>query len=203
MQRDALLAAGVGRESIYEDQASAKGDDRAGLEACMGALRAGDTLVVWKLDRIGVDLSHLIGTIHNLVKNGVSLKILSGPGSTVETATSAQELISSIFAALAEFDRASTKERTVVGLRSARARGRAGGRPHKMTPEKVRRAAASMSKAETCVADLCRELGITRQTLYRYVSPDGELRAEGRKLASKKSSRPTDRLALAEDRADR
>lgn len=87
-----------------------------------------------------------------------------------------------VIAALAEFERELISERTVAGLASARARGRTGGRPYKMTPAKLRLAAASMGQPDTKVTDLCAELGITRQTLYRHVSPKGELRPDGRRL---------------------
>jgi DNA invertase Pin-like site-specific DNA recombinase len=89
-----------------------------------------------------------------------------------------------IFAALAEYERELISERTIAGLASARARGRKGGRPHKMTPAKVRLAMASMGKPETAVSDLCKELGVTRQTIYRHVSPVGELRPDGARVLS-------------------
>ncbi len=92
-----------------------------------------------------------------------------------------------IFAALAEFERALIVERTKAGLAAARARGRNGGAPFKMTPAKLRLAQAAMGKPETKVADLCAELGITRQTLYRYVTPDGQIRRDGEKLLSRQT----------------
>ena len=152
---------------LYEDQASGKREDRPGLAACLKALRSGDTLVVWKLDRLGRDLRHLINTVH---------------GAAIDTTTAAGKLVFGIFAALAEFERALIVERTVAGLASARARGRKGGRPFKMTAAKLRLAMAAMGQPETKVGDLCRELGITRQTLYRHVSPQGALRPDGMKL---------------------
>ena len=101
---------------------------------------------------------------------------------TIDTTTAAGKLVFGIFAALAEFERELIVERTKAGLLAARARGRQGGRPYKMTPAKLRLARAAMADQETKVADLCRELGVTRQTLYRHVGPAGELRADGRKL---------------------
>jgi DNA invertase Pin-like site-specific DNA recombinase len=182
LQRDALLAAGVDPESIYEDMASGRRDDRPGLAACLKALRSGDTLVVWKLDRLGRDLRHLVNTVHEVNERGVGFKVLTGHGAAVDTTTPSGKLIFGIFAALAEFERELISERTKAGLASARARGRAGGRPYKMTQAKLRLAMASMGKKETNVAQLCAELGITRQTLYRHVGPDGTLREDGRKL---------------------
>lgn len=185
LQRDALLAAGVQPEHLYEDLASGRRDDRPGLTACLKALREGDTLVVWKLDRLGRDLRHLINTVHDLTARGVGLKVLTGHGAAVDTTTAAGKLVFGIFAALAEFERELIGERTRAGLASARARGRHGGRPFKMNPAKLRLAMAAMGKPETEVGSLCKELGITRQTLYRHVGPKGELRPDGQKLLSR------------------
>jgi len=182
LQRDALELAGVDLKHVYEDQASGKREDRPGLAACLKALREGDTLTVWKLDRLGRDLRHLINTVHDLTVRGVGLKVLTGHGAAIDTSSAAGKLVFGIFAALAEFERELISERTVAGLASARARGRSGGRPFKMTPAKLRLAMASMGKPETKVVSLCEELGVTRQTLYRHVSPKGELRPDGEKL---------------------
>jgi len=182
LQRDALLAADVEPDRLYEDLASGRRDDRPGLTACLKALREGDTLVVWKLDRLGRNLHHLVNTVHDLTARGVGLKVLTGQGAAIDTTTAAGKLVFGIFAALAEFERELISERTVAGLASARARGRTGGRPYKMTPAKLRLASASMGQPDTKVADLCAELGITRQTLYRHPSPSGELRPDGSRL---------------------
>ncbi|EPU8562964.1 recombinase family protein [Yersinia enterocolitica] len=185
LQRDALIAAGTNTAHIYEDMASGRRDDRPGLTACLKALREGDTLMVWKLDRLGRDLRHLINTVHDLTVRRVGLKVLAGHGAAIDTTTAAGKLVFGIFAALAEFERELISERTVAGLASARARGRSGGRPFKMTTAKLRLAMAAMGKPETKINELCKELGITRQTLYRHISPDGQLRTDGIKLLSK------------------
>ena len=184
LQRDALLAADVDPGHLYEDKASGKSEDRPHLDACLKALRSGDTLLVWKLDRLGRNLRHLVNIVHDLTARGVGLKVLTGQGAAIDTTSAQGKLVFGIFAALAEFERELISERTKAGLESARARGRKGGRPFKMTPAKVRLAMASMGQPETSVAALCQELGITRQTLYRHVSPTGELREDGRKLLS-------------------
>ena len=188
LQRDALLAAGVEAAGLYEDLASGKRDDRQGLAACVKALRAGDTLVVWKLDRLGRDLRHLVNLVHDLARRGVGLKVLTGQGAAIDTASAAGKLVFGIFAALAEFERDLIVERTQAGLAAARARGRNGGRPYKMTPAKLRLAMAAMGKPETKVGELCRELEITRQTLYRHVDPGGALRPDGEKLLGRKAA---------------
>lgn len=182
LQRDALMAVGVDPAHLYEDMVSGKREDRPGLANCLKALRPDDTLVVWKLDRLGRDLRHLINTVHDLTGRGIGLKVLTGHGATIDTTTAAGKLVFGIFAALAEFERELIAERTIAGLASARARGRKGGRPFKMTTAKLRLAMAAMGQPGTKVGDLCEELGITRQTLYRHVSPKGELRPDGMKL---------------------
>ena len=189
LQRDALLAVGVKPSQLYEDQASGKKDDRPGLEACLKSLRDGDTLIVWKLDRLGRNLRHLVNTIHDLMEHKIGFRVLSGQGTTIDTSTAGGRLIFGIFAALAEFERELIRERTIAGLSSARARGRNGGRPYTMTPAKLRLAQAAMAKRDSTVGDLCKELGVTRQTLYRFVDPKGELRADGTKLLKRKGQR--------------
>ncbi|MCU1631434.1 MAG: resolvase [Micrococcaceae bacterium] len=184
--RDALLEAGVDEARLYEDLASGKKDDRPGLTACLKALRNGDTLIMWKLDRLGRNLHHLVNTVHDLTARGVRLKVLTGQGAAIDTTTAAGKLVFGIFAALAEFERELISERTVAGLASARARGRVGGRPFTMTPGKVRFAMASMGKPDTNIGKLCKELGISRQTLYRHVSPTGEIRPDGERVLKKK-----------------
>ena len=169
-------------DQIYEDSASGRRDDRPGLEACLKALRPDDTLVVWKLDRLGRNLRHLVNTVSDLTARGVGFKVLTGQGASIDTTTANGRLVFAIFAGLAEFERDLIVERTKAGLASARARGRNGGRPYKMTPAKLRLAQAAMAQPETKVSDLCDELGVSRQTLYRFVDPTGRLRADGTKL---------------------
>ena len=192
LQRDALLAAGVEAGHLYEDAASGKQDDRPGLTACLKALRQGDTLAVWKLDRLGRDLRHLVNTVHDLTARGIGFKVLSGHGASIDTTSPGGKLVFGIFAALAEFERELIVERTKAGMAAARARGRNGGRPYKMTAAKLRLAMAAMGQPETKVGELCVELGITRQTLYRHVDPAGKLRPDGQKLlgGSKTAAKP-------------
>ena len=190
LQRDALVAAGVAAEQLYTDRASSKRDDRPGLEACLKALRAGDTLVIWKLDRLGRNLKHLVDVVQGLNDRGVGLKVLAGQGASIDTTTANGRLMFNFFAALAEFERELIIERTVAGLAAARARGRSGGRPFKMTAAKLRLAQAAMGKPKTSIAELCAELGVTRQTLYRHVTPTGELRPDGEKVLARQSKRP-------------
>lgn len=182
LQRDALHSAGVEAEHIYEDAASGKRDDRPGLATCLKALRGGDTLVVWKLDRLGRDLRHLVNTVHDLASRGVGLKVLTGHGASLDTTTPSGKLVFGIFAALAEFERELIVERTKAGLAAARARGRCGGRPYIMTAAKLRLAQIALANRDTQVSELCRELGVSRQTLYRHVDPNGGLRPDGQKL---------------------
>ena len=179
LQRDALVAAGITADQIYEDSASGRRDDRPGLGACLKALR---------------DLRHLVNTVGELTTREIGLRVLTGEGASIDTTTANGRLIFGIFAALAEFERELIVERTKAGLAAARARGRKGGRPFKMTPAKLRLAQAAMGKPETVVADLCVEIGITRQTLYRFVDPKGALRAEGeRLLGQRKTGKPDER----------
>jgi DNA invertase Pin-like site-specific DNA recombinase len=182
LQRDALMAAGVEPAHLYQDAASGKRDDRPGLTACLKALRPGDVLLVWKLDRLGRDLRHLVNTVQDLAERGIGFKVLAGQGANIDTTTAGGKLVFGIFAALAEFERELIRERTKAGLASARARGRQGGRRFALTKAQVRLAQAAMGQRETRVSELCTELGISRTALYRYVSPDGALRENGKRL---------------------
>jgi DNA invertase Pin-like site-specific DNA recombinase len=182
LQLDALLAAGVNKENIYQDEISGTSDKRPGLDACLKALRAGDVLMVWKLDRLGRSLKHLVNTIHDLADRKIGFKVLTGQGAEIDTTTASGKLVFGIFAALAEFERELISERTKAGLAAARARGREGGRSFKLTKSQVRLAQASMKSRDCSVSELCEELGISRQALYKYVGPDGELREHGKRV---------------------
>jgi DNA invertase Pin-like site-specific DNA recombinase len=133
---------------------------------------------------LGRSLHHLVNTIHDLTNRGIGFKVLTGHGASIDTTTPSGKLVFGIFAALAEFERELISERTKAGLASARARGRKGGAPFKMTTAKLRIAMSAMGKPETMVNELCKELGITRQTLYRHLAPDGSLRKDGKKILS-------------------
>lgn len=183
LQRDALLAAGVEAGNIYEDLASGKRDDRPGLASCLKALRKGDVLVIWKLDRLGRTLQHLVTTVHDLGEKDIGFKVLTG--APIDTTSKEGKLMFSIFAGLAEFERDLIVERTRAGLAAARARGRVGGRKPSMTRAKLRRAQAAMADRDVNVTELADELGISKQTLYRHVGPKGELRADGERLLAK------------------
>lgn len=156
LQRDALLAAGVMPQRIYEDLASGRQDDRPGLVACLKALQPGNTLVIWKLDRLGRDLKHLVNTVTLLSQRNVGLKVLAGAGAQIDTMTANGRLIFGIFAALAEFEAELIRERTRAGLAAARARGRRGGRPRKMTRQTLQMAMAAMATPQANAAAVAR-----------------------------------------------
>lgn len=181
LQIDALTAAGVAQEHLYQDEASGKRDDRPGLEACLKALREGDALYIWKLDRLGRDLKHLVNTVRGLSDRDIGLCVLTGQGANIDTTTASGKLIFGIFAALAEFEGDLIRERTMAGLAAARARGRHGGRKFELTKHQIRLAQSAMASRDTHVAQLCRELDISRATLYRYIGPDGALRGHALK----------------------
>ena len=182
LQQDALRAEGVEAINLYHDLASGVRDDRPGLDSCLRALRKGDVLVVWKLDRLGRNLAHLVNTVQDLSTRGVGLRVLAGQGAQIDTTTAAGRLVFGIFAALAEFERELIRERTLAGLKAARARGRKGGRKFALSKAQVRLAQAAMAHRDTSVSELCRELGIRPVTLYRYVGPQGQLREQGEKV---------------------
>ena len=185
LQIDALKNAGVKEENIYFDKISGTKEQRVGLDNCLKALREDDVLVVYKLDRLGRSLKHLILTIEDLTKRNIGFKVLSGQGVNLDTTTPSGKMIFSIFAALAEFERELIVERTKAGLESARARGRVGGRKFTLSKSQIRLAEASMKNKDTTVAELCKELNISRATLYKYVSPSGELREYSNKVLNK------------------
>ena len=195
LQRDALRAAGVDAVNVYYDLASGVRDDRPGLDSCLRALRKDDVLVVWKLDRLVRNLAHVVNIVQDLSARRVGLRVLAGDGAQIDTTTAAGRLVFGIFAALAEFERELIRERTVAGLKAARARGRKGGRQFALSKAQVRLAQAAMAHRDTSVSELCRELGIRPVTLYRYVGPQGQLREQGQKVlqGARPPPRPGDR----------
>ncbi len=180
LQKDALLKAGVDPKYIYQDLASGRKDDRPGLNACLKALQPGDTLVVWKLDRLGRDMKHLVNLIDEMSHKKVGFKVISGV--EIDTTTANGRLVFGIFAALAEFDRELIRERTQAGLAAARARGRNGGRPRKMDAHTIKMAMAAMSDRNSVAHEVAKRLSITTTTLYTYVNGDGSLKEAGSKL---------------------
>lgn len=182
LQKDALVDAGVDPERIYKDLASGRKDDRPGLRSCLKALQPGNTLVVWKLDRLGRDLKHLITTVDDLNKRDIGFKVLAGAGAQIDTTTANGRLIFGIFAALSEFEAELIRERTKAGLAAARARGRLGGRPRKMTVETLKMAMAAMADPRSNASEVASRLGITTTTLYTYVNGDGSVKEPGQRL---------------------
>lgn len=182
LQMDAMEKEGIAPGHIYQDYAPGKNSKREGLDSCLKALRTGDTLVVWKLDRLGRDLKHLVNTVQGLIEKGICFKVLTGKGANIDTSTPSGKFVFGIFAALSEFERDLIRERTIEGLKAARARGKNGGRKFQLSKAQVRLALAAMKDPDTKVSELCQELKISRHTLYRYVSPKGELRPSGEKV---------------------
>jgi DNA invertase Pin-like site-specific DNA recombinase len=182
LQHDALLAAGVTPERLYTDRASGRQDDRPGLATCLQALQPGDTLVVWKLDRLGRNLTHLISVVDDLQQRQVGFKVLAGAGVQIDTTTANGRLVFGIFAALAEFEAELIRERTRAGLAAARARGRRGGRPRKITKAVLRMAMAALSDQTTSARTVARRMGVPATTLYMYVNRDGSLKQAGQAL---------------------
>jgi DNA invertase Pin-like site-specific DNA recombinase len=166
LQTDALKRAGC--ENIFTDMMSGATSERPGLQEAMKHLRAGDTLVVWRLDRLGRTLKHLIATITDLSEKGIGFKSLQ---ENMDTTTPGGKLIFHIFGALAEFEREVIKERTNAGLQAARARGHFGGRPsmQSLDPKKVALAKKLYADRNMPVKEICEMLHIGRSTLYRYI----------------------------------
>lgn len=182
LQKDALIAAGVQEDRIYQDLVSGKKETRPGLQDCLKALQPGNTLVVWKLDRLGRDLKHLVTIIDELRKRDVGFRVLSGQGAQIDTTTPNGRLVFGLFATLAEFERELIAERTRAGLIAARARGRLGGRPRKMNAAILKMASAAMSDPKAVATEVAKHLNITTATLYGYVNSDGSLKAAGVKI---------------------
>jgi DNA invertase Pin-like site-specific DNA recombinase len=186
LQKDALKEYGVDEERIYSDLASGRKDDRPGLRNCLKALQPGNTLVVWKLDRLGRDIKHLIQIVDDFNKKGIGLKILSGAGAQIDTTTASGKMMFGLFAVLAEFERDLIIERTRAGLAAARARGRKGGRPRKMDKATIKMAMAAMSDRNSVAADVAKRLGITTTALYMYVNGDGSPKETATKVLEEK-----------------
>jgi DNA invertase Pin-like site-specific DNA recombinase len=167
LQRDALKKAGC--EQIYTDRVSGTKAERKGLTEALSHLRAGDTLVVWRLDRLGRSLKHLIDTITQLQERGVGFKSLT---ESIDTTTTGGRLVFNIFASLAEFEREIIRERTNAGLSFARARGRSGGRPKALTEKQVQMLNNLAADPDNSIDDICKTLSISRTTFYRYVKGD-------------------------------
>jgi DNA invertase Pin-like site-specific DNA recombinase len=162
MQTDALKRAGC--STIYQEHASGKDKNRPELAQALKALRPGDTLAVWRLDRLGRSLPHLVETVAELEARGVGFESLT---EKIDTSSATGRLTFHIFASLAQFERELIRERTHEGLRAARARGRMGGRKPALTPAKLKQAKAMMRDRATPVNDIAATLGIARSTLYK------------------------------------
>ncbi|WP_374451858.1 recombinase family protein [Phenylobacterium sp.] len=170
LQLDALKRAGC--ERIFTDQASGARNDRPGLEGATSHLRAGDTLVVWKLDRLGRTVRQLVELASQLEGRGVHFASLTDG---IDTGTAAGRFFFHVMAALAEMERDLIRERTKAGLEAARARGRQGGRPRKLTARQVSHAAKLLADPETTGSDVAQTLGVARSTLYRALRAKSSL----------------------------
>lgn len=164
LQRDALQLAGC--EKIFEDQISGAKAERPGLHAVLQFVRTGDTLVIWRLDRLSRTLKDLIEMVKLLESNGIGLKSLQ---ESIDTTSSSGMLIFHLFGALAEFERNLTRERTQAGLQAARARGRKGGRPKVLNKDKQALAVQLYDERKHTVAQICELMGVSKPTLYKYI----------------------------------
>lgn len=162
LQKDALLKAGIDPRHIFEDRTSGAKDKRPSLEKALEFLRQGDCLVVWKLDRLGRSLSHLLGIINGLREKGIAFKSLT---EQMDTTTAHGEFLFNVFGSLAQYERALIKERVMAGLEAARRRGRIGGRPRVIDEEKME-AILDALKEGTSKAAICRNFSVKRTTLY-------------------------------------
>jgi DNA invertase Pin-like site-specific DNA recombinase len=171
LQIDALKKAGC--EKIFTDEMSGAKTERPSLREALSFVRQSDTLVVWHLDRLGRSLKDLIARVEELKQHQVEFRSLM---ENIDTSNSGGKFMFHIFSALAEFERDLIRKRTMTGLTAARARGRLGGRPKIMPIEKITMAASLMKDPSVSVKDICRNLGISRTTLYRYVGPQGKIR---------------------------
>ena len=163
LQRDALQQAGC--STLYEDVASGKNTDRPELVNCLKALRSGDTLVVWRLDRLGRSLPDLVRIVAELEQRGIQFESIT---ERIETGTATGRLVFHVFASLAEFERGLLRERTLAGLAAARARGRHGGRKPALTPAQIREVKVLMADKSIPVSQIAERYGVSRSTLYKY-----------------------------------
>jgi DNA invertase Pin-like site-specific DNA recombinase len=166
LQLDAFKAAGVQPENIFTDKKTGKNIDRDGLRDALSHLRPGDTLVVWRLDRLGRTLKELIDLVNDLNERGIGFKSLQ---ENMDSTTSGGELIFHIFGALAQFERKIIVERTRAGLDAARARGRLGGRPKKLDDKKRSLLYSLYDSKEHSIGDICEALHVSRATVYKYL----------------------------------
>jgi DNA invertase Pin-like site-specific DNA recombinase len=169
LQLSALKNAGC--EQTYTDKVSGTKANRPGLTEALSHLREGDTLVVWRLDRLGRSLRHLIDTVTDLQERGIEFKSIT---EAIDTRTSGGKLVFHIFGALAEFEREIIRERTKAGLSAARARGKNGGRPKALTDKQVEMLRQLAADRNRSVQEICKTLGISRRTFYRYVQAGQE-----------------------------
>jgi DNA invertase Pin-like site-specific DNA recombinase len=168
LQIDSLTGLGIDRDDIFTEKISGAKTDRPQLEACLAKLQQGDTLVVWRLDRLGRSMHHLVELIEELRNRGVGFRSVSD--GLIDTTSPSGELIFHIVSALAQFERRLIQERTKAGLASARARGRLGGRPPIDLDEAKVRAARRLRDDHTLnIDDICKTLNISKSTYYRYV----------------------------------
>lgn len=171
LQLDALKKEGC--KQIFHEVVSGAKTERAELDRLLSQLREGDILVIWKLDRLGRSLKHLVQLVHELNEKGIGLQSINDP---IDTTTSQGRLIFNIFASLAEFERDIIRERTQAGLKAARARGRVGGRPKGLSPNAQQKAIAAEALYKTqnlSVAGICKNLSISKATLYKYLRHQG------------------------------
>jgi DNA invertase Pin-like site-specific DNA recombinase len=201
LQKDALLAAGC--EHIFTDIAGGAKTQRPGMAEALKYCRPNDTLVVWKLDRLGRSLPHLVETVRDLGDKSIGFKSLQ---ESIDTTTSGGKLIFHIFASLAEFERDIIRERTEAGLSAARARGKKGGRP-KGVDEKKRKAALALKKdPERSVKEICEIVGISRNTYYKYTRSEDTNEERGQSTGQERSAtneRGEDNLPTSQPRVMR
>ena len=168
LQIDALQTAGCSKDNIFTDKISGAKEERSGLKKCLLRLSPGDTLVVWRLDRLGRSIRHLIEIVESLKENGIGFKSICD--GHIDTTTASGELVFNIFSSLAQFERKLIQERTIAGLKAARARGRLGGRPP-LSPNNPKVIAAKQMHKDhdLSIVDICKHLSISRTTFYHYL----------------------------------